>query len=597
MPYRASLYGTIKDDLGNVVPSALVQLSGGPGGTYTVHTDANGQYRIEDILPGMYDIVVRKADHDDFVTTRWPVEYYNTEFSVPEFRRLVTVNIHVVDESNNPINGAIVRLDSFGPSRIEGNRYIFEGVKQGQHTITASKDGYFTSTKAIDAKISSDNTWTIQLEESLTTLTGHTMDPLTNKPVSGAHVELLVADEGAYIPLTPRKSTTSNSSGRFTLNNVDATRSYKIVTTAPRYQVSEVLVQNIEAEQQVMMAHAPGKDIYAFGGSTLFHYDSDGNLKGTIDRVNHWTWVPFTISPDGYLYVVRTNPHGIAKHDANTLRQIWRVDTPRMPETVTLLTDGRILVPLRHTGGPGVPIQIYNPNETLIEEHLLRFPNFIDYYYGLYEIVVNNRNQLYLTLLDYEVEVINSGTNDTYRYDVSAELWLYDSNFDRRGHIFGEGWTYSGTSNSGSYYTHPPNFVVDPIANVMFSTSRSGVLVRRGLEGGPTKCIARPWSNGVLGAPFHIGNGRIMGIVTLTRDLYLLDANCNGTLIARNAFAGNSVPNTITAGIGEDVVYIGGDGIEKWTLDGERIWRINTPEVIKYMQISPSYSTWPELWE
>src|ERR1700693_218826 len=58
---KASLRGVVTDPSGARIPGASVQLRG-PAGEQTQTSDANGQYALQGLTPGRYDVRVTAAD-------------------------------------------------------------------------------------------------------------------------------------------------------------------------------------------------------------------------------------------------------------------------------------------------------------------------------------------------------------------------------------------------------------------------------------------------------------------------------------------------------------------------------------------------------
>ena len=68
---RLVLTGHVQNaNTGEAIEGATVRVSGGPGGTYTVSTDASGAFAINDIMPGTYTITITKAGFSEWSGAR-----------------------------------------------------------------------------------------------------------------------------------------------------------------------------------------------------------------------------------------------------------------------------------------------------------------------------------------------------------------------------------------------------------------------------------------------------------------------------------------------------------------------------------------------
>ncbi|TVR38076.1 MAG: T9SS C-terminal target domain-containing protein [Bacteroidia bacterium] len=121
----------IEDHLGQPVPDAVITLG-------DITNDA-GNYVFEDIWPGEYDYLVAVEDYFPEEGTLTVVDQDITHLVVLTEIPLYSVIFVITDESNNPVENAIVSLD--GITNDEGD-YHFEGFEEGSYNYIVEAPGF-----------------------------------------------------------------------------------------------------------------------------------------------------------------------------------------------------------------------------------------------------------------------------------------------------------------------------------------------------------------------------------------------------------------------------------------------------------------------
>jgi thermitase len=121
-------------------------------GTRTVQTDAAGQYIIDDVPPGTYQVTASKSGYHSSSLSVTVSEGNTAVANLPLVRIIIPGSItgSVTDANDGlPIVGATVSDGARTSLTDASGQYIIAGVPQGSYTVTASAAGYSHSSQAV----------------------------------------------------------------------------------------------------------------------------------------------------------------------------------------------------------------------------------------------------------------------------------------------------------------------------------------------------------------------------------------------------------------------------------------------------------------
>jgi len=143
--------GYIYNTEGHAIPDALVEVVG-----HTVTTDAEGYYKINDLLPGNYTLTASKNDQN-FVPVEITVgknepNKISLISDVPDIQEPPNNNTYLVygtiqDKLNKPIVGVTVQVNDKTVMTDNTGYWNIVDLAEGEYTATASKDGYIFSSQ------------------------------------------------------------------------------------------------------------------------------------------------------------------------------------------------------------------------------------------------------------------------------------------------------------------------------------------------------------------------------------------------------------------------------------------------------------------
>ncbi len=133
-----------------------------------------------------------------------------------------------------PINGALVQLFHSGQVRFQtttnaNGDYQFIGVQPRGYNAVASKAGYQQQAFGIKPRNNQTTTVNFQLVPTGGTISGHVEDANTMADISGATIEI-------FLGSTLVTTTTTNATGDYSVTNLLAPNSYRVVASATGYQ-------------------------------------------------------------------------------------------------------------------------------------------------------------------------------------------------------------------------------------------------------------------------------------------------------------------------------------------------------------------------
>jgi thermitase len=203
-------------------------------GTRTVLTDAAGQYGIDDVPPGTYQVIATKAGYEPVSLT---VDVLSEAMVVADFSLngiIVPGNITgmVTDgEGGAPVVGATVTDGTRMTTTDATGGYTLANVPPGTYELTAAKSGYQSSSLTVDVLPGSNAVANFSLSQIIIpgSITGSVTDP-----EDGSHVVGATVSDGTRIALT-------DGVGTYSINNVPP-GTYHIVASKEGYQSSFLTV-------------------------------------------------------------------------------------------------------------------------------------------------------------------------------------------------------------------------------------------------------------------------------------------------------------------------------------------------------------------
>ncbi|MFQ3548583.1 MAG: carboxypeptidase-like regulatory domain-containing protein [Armatimonadota bacterium] len=215
--------GTVVDGLNNAVAGAVITTS---SGGYLATTNSSGAYSIA-AVPATYNITASKSGYNPQTINNVTVTAGQTitrNFTITAQQATITGTVK--DNANNPIAGATVTTNTGGYSATTNANgvYTLSNIAPGTYNITASKTGYDSATNnGVVGTAGQVTTSNFTLTPQPGSITGTVKDS-SNNPIVGATVS---TNTGGY-------STTTNSSGEYTLSNV-APGTYDVTASKSGY--------------------------------------------------------------------------------------------------------------------------------------------------------------------------------------------------------------------------------------------------------------------------------------------------------------------------------------------------------------------------
>jgi thermitase len=197
-------------------------------GIRTALTDAAGQYTINDVPPGSYQVVASKEGYE---TSSLTVNVLSGTTSVADFSLTQTIvpgsiTGSVTDgEDNSPIVGATVTDGTRTTTTDATGKYTIADVSPGSYEVTASREGYQTSSSTVDVLSGSNAVVDFSLNEVIVlgSITGSVTDAKDGSPVAGATVS-----DGV-------RTATTDATGKYTIADVPS-GSYEVTASKEGYE-------------------------------------------------------------------------------------------------------------------------------------------------------------------------------------------------------------------------------------------------------------------------------------------------------------------------------------------------------------------------
>ena len=203
-----TITGKVTDANGGALSGAVVSYSGGQ-----TSTDSNGNYSLADVPAGSVQLTASMTGYASQTETVTVNSGQTTTAPTFALSTAATGSItgQVTDASNSPLSGATVAYSGGSTTTDSTGHYTLSNVPAGSVTLTASLSGYQSATETVSVTANQATTAaTMQLASApVGTIQGHVANS-AGAALTGA----TVAYGGG--------STTTDSSGNYTLSNVQA---------------------------------------------------------------------------------------------------------------------------------------------------------------------------------------------------------------------------------------------------------------------------------------------------------------------------------------------------------------------------------------
>ena len=199
-------------------------------GTGTVQTDTAGQYAINDVAPGTYQVTASKSGYESASSTAIVVSGGNAlaNFSLNEVILPGSITGTVTDaEDGSAIAGATVTDGTRTTTTDAMGKYAIANVPPSVYQLTASKSGYQSSSLTLTVVSGGAVVADFSLDEVIVfgSITGTVTDAASGSPIVGA----LVTDG--------TRTTTTDALGKYTVPNVPP-GTYQLIASKSGYAIS-----------------------------------------------------------------------------------------------------------------------------------------------------------------------------------------------------------------------------------------------------------------------------------------------------------------------------------------------------------------------
>lgn len=317
--------------------NATVNIYSGALLVATVLTDTNGEYTVEGLASGNYQLNVQ-ADGYQTAVSAFVVNSGGTtqlNFSLSNLTGSVT-GVALDSQTSNPIAGATVSIYQ-GNSLITSvltdtnGQYNLPNLSPGTYNIVTSAANYQTSIQTLTVQSGSPISNNISLTNNPGTINGQIADSNTLLPVQGVTIQV---SSGQVVIA----STITDSQGQYAINNLPA-GNYVVTISGPNYQTvvqSLILAPSQTSTISLSLQPSPGvlsgnvsdalsqplvnATVYVLQGSTLISStltDSLGNYS--IDGIPEGN---FTVEAVAAGYQFGTSSLNVTAGSSNTVNFI-----------------------------------------------------------------------------------------------------------------------------------------------------------------------------------------------------------------------------------------------------------------------------------
>jgi thermitase len=285
------LPGSITGSVTNAKDGSPIVGAAVTDGTRTATTDASGKYNIADVPLGSYQVVASK---EGYQSSSWTVSVLSGATAVANFSMSQSIlpgsiTGSVTDaKGGSPIVGVAVNDGTRTATTDATGKYTIANVPPGTYQVTASKEGYETSSSTVSVLQGTTAVANFSLSQVIVpgSITGSVTDAKDGSPIVGATMS-----DGTRTALT-------DALGSYTIDNV-LTGSYQVVTSKEGYESSSLTVNvlsgatavaNFSLSQIILPGSITGSVTNAKDGSPIVGAAvSDGTRTATTDATGKYT--------------------------------------------------------------------------------------------------------------------------------------------------------------------------------------------------------------------------------------------------------------------------------------------------------------------
>ncbi len=225
-----SISGVVSNDAGEALAGVRVKASDGSGGWggwgNIDFSDVDGNYMIDDLEPGTYELEARRYGYETVTVSVDVVDGENTvaDFTLSEPTYGSVAGIVTDAATGEAIEGARVRVvgnfgggwGGWGGNSVftdDTGAYTLDDIRTGDRDLRISNSGYFTQTAAVT------------IEDGVTTTADAALDALSYGSISGTVTDAATDTpiEGAWVVV---RSSGGGFFGGWTVTNTDADGAY-----------------------------------------------------------------------------------------------------------------------------------------------------------------------------------------------------------------------------------------------------------------------------------------------------------------------------------------------------------------------------------
>jgi hypothetical protein len=196
-----TIMGKVIDGAGSPISGATVSFSGG-----STATDANGDYTLNDVLPGEQLVTVSKNGFASVSKSQIVVGGQSSSLNFTLTPPGTITGTITNSENGDPISGAIVTHSGGTATSDASGNYSIASIPSGSQTLIASAPGYNSSPEqTINVPANGSVTLNFVLEPKPTYIAGEVLDSWNSQPIPGATISA-----GSAV-------TTTDSLGRYQL--------------------------------------------------------------------------------------------------------------------------------------------------------------------------------------------------------------------------------------------------------------------------------------------------------------------------------------------------------------------------------------------
>jgi thermitase len=235
-----SITGSVTDaETGSPIAGATVS-----DGTRTAATDTSGEYTLADVPEGTYQVTASKEGYESSSVTMNVIsgDTAVANLSLNEVALPGSITGAVTDaETGSAIAGATVTDGTRTATTDTMGEYTIADVPEGIHQVTASEEGYESSSVTVNVISGDTAVANLSLNEVVLpgSITGSVTDVETGSAITGATVT-----DGT-------RTATTDTSGGYTIDDVPA-GSYEVTASKSGYESSMSTVTVVSGESAVM---------------------------------------------------------------------------------------------------------------------------------------------------------------------------------------------------------------------------------------------------------------------------------------------------------------------------------------------------------